>query len=349
MSTTLTPIITDAGLQAVFAASNTGLQAEITHIAVGDRGYAPDKEATKLQSERVRIPVADATRVGETQIHLTGILDGDVQFWVREIGFILSDGTLLALWSNAEAPLAYKSEGVDLFLAFDLTLSALPAQSVTVLGPVQTLSAELEQAAANLDASMEALSAITAATLVGPWLATESYVVGQCVYASDGQTYRALAESLNVNPVTDKQNAWTRITVSLGETSETAFRGDLGKIAYEHAQKPHAESNLSDYVIDVTDADGAVDIVLADIGHPIMPKVFNPVVNVLSATPYFFCISKRSTAAFTVQLYTPDGQAGAAVSTSVPCGTFACGAGTVCGDPGMAVVRLAVSIPNPAN
>lgn len=39
--------------------------------------------------------------------------------------------------------------------------------------------------------------------------------------------------------------------VGLGETAETAFRGDLGKIAYDHAMSEHAPSTAQENVIEV--------------------------------------------------------------------------------------------------
>lgn len=145
MSTTLTPVITNTGLQAVFTANNAGIQAEITHISLGDSGYTPEKGARALRNRRARIAVADGARMTDTQIHLTGLLDGSSEFWVREVGFELADGTLLAVWSHASQALAYKADGVDLLLAFDLVLAALPAESVTVQATSQNLSLYLAE------------------------------------------------------------------------------------------------------------------------------------------------------------------------------------------------------------
>ncbi len=134
MSATLTPVITLAGLNAVFNSHNNGLDATIAEIALGDAAWTPDNTATALHNEKRRIPVS-GERVNNAQIHLTGVEDGnDLEYWVRELGFYLADGTLLAIWSNDNQALAYKSAGVDLLLAFDLALTALPADSVTVDG-----------------------------------------------------------------------------------------------------------------------------------------------------------------------------------------------------------------------
>ena len=153
----LIPVITSAGLAAAFTADSTGIAGKITHIALGDVGRVPSKNETKLKNERLRIPVADGERIDDFQIHLTGLADTGPAFWVREVGFILEDGTLFALWSDTN-PLAYKSEGgaVPLLLAFDLVLSAIPAGAITVVGTGANLS---------LGAWAESFMAVSASTI----------------------------------------------------------------------------------------------------------------------------------------------------------------------------------------
>lgn len=131
MSTALRPIITDAGLQAVFAASNAGVAAEITHVAVGTGRYAPDAARTTLQSEAQRVAVAGGQRTGPKTIAIGALVEGEVEYWVNEVGFFLADGTLFAVWSNPERSLAFKSASVPLSLTFDLALLALPDNAVS--------------------------------------------------------------------------------------------------------------------------------------------------------------------------------------------------------------------------
>lgn len=152
MSTPLLPVILEAGLAAIWRASNDGIACQITHIALGDAGYTPVQAQVGMRGERVRFPVADGARVGSHQIHLTALADGPSEFWVREVGFVLSDGTVLAVWSHPATALAYKSPNVDLLLAYDLELTAVPAGSVVVestgAGLNLALSAELAALAA---------------------------------------------------------------------------------------------------------------------------------------------------------------------------------------------------------
>jgi hypothetical protein len=89
-----------------------------------------------------------------------------------------------------------------------------------------------------------------------------------------------------------------------------------------------------------------VPVVLAALGHPPQEALYNPVVNLLTQSPYFFCITRRSLESFTVQLYRPNGQPGADIVQYVEMGTFECGDGTECGQSGSgADVSVLVSLP----
>ncbi|WP_281545903.1 phage tail protein [Grimontia sp. SpTr1] len=133
MSTVLVPTLTEAGLQALFNATQDGLDAKITQVGLGEGAYAPDQTRTVLESEVHRLSIASGKRVGAHQVHLNVIDDTDHAFWVREVGFYLDDGTLLAVYSASEGALAYKSPTIDLVLAFDLSLNGIPADSINVV------------------------------------------------------------------------------------------------------------------------------------------------------------------------------------------------------------------------
>ncbi|MEE1917542.1 phage tail protein [Pseudomonas asiatica] len=143
MSTPLQPVFTKAGLAAILRADNTGIAAQITHIALGTSGYTPSADQKSLVAQTAKYPIAGGERLSSTLLHLTALADGDSAFWVREIGFLLSDGTLLAVWSDPSQPLTYKSADTDLLLAYDLSLSALPADSVTIVSNEAGLSLSL--------------------------------------------------------------------------------------------------------------------------------------------------------------------------------------------------------------
>lgn len=128
----LKPVLTRAGMRAVFNASSTGLKATISHIAFGDSGYSPTGDETALKNERVRVPIAGGSWVGDFTIHMTALMDAGPSFWIRECAIVLDNGTVLAVWSDANTPLAYKTDGVPIVTAFDLTLEQLPASAITV-------------------------------------------------------------------------------------------------------------------------------------------------------------------------------------------------------------------------
>lgn len=135
MTNYITPTITDVGLAAIFEESNRGIEGYITHIALGDgggAGYTPDAGADTLRHERVRVPVGGGERSGPFTITVQALLDDSPAFWVREVGFVLSDGTLFALWSDPTKPLLYKTAEGEVVFAFTLTLSGVPENSVNV-------------------------------------------------------------------------------------------------------------------------------------------------------------------------------------------------------------------------
>lgn len=131
----LKPKITNAGLGAVFNETNNGLEAWISHVAFGDgagNSYAPTGTETQLKREKVRVAIGGGGREAPTQILVQGVLDEGPEFWVREVGFFLNDGTLLAVWSEPGTLLIHKTDGVPFVFAYGLALKGVPANSVNV-------------------------------------------------------------------------------------------------------------------------------------------------------------------------------------------------------------------------
>ncbi|UXA39131.1 phage tail protein [Pseudomonas juntendi] len=143
MTTALKPVITKAGLGAIWNATNTGVSAEIAYIGLGSQGYTPSSDQKALRAQVARYPIAGGEKLSNSLIHLTALADDANAFWVREVGFFLSDGTLLAVWSTTGDPLTYKSAGTELLLAYDLSLEALPAESVTIVSTAAGLNLTL--------------------------------------------------------------------------------------------------------------------------------------------------------------------------------------------------------------
>lgn len=150
MSTGLQPVITKAGLAAILTATKTGLSAEISHIALGSQAYTPSAEQKTLRNEVARFPISSGEKLSSTLLHLTAVADGATAYWVREVGIFLKDGTLLAVWSHLTEALAYKAANIDLLLAYDLSLAALPADSVTITSTAAGLNLTLAEPLAAL-------------------------------------------------------------------------------------------------------------------------------------------------------------------------------------------------------
>ncbi len=156
MSTALKPLITKAGLAAIWNATSTGVQAEIAYIGLGSQGYTPTVDQKALRAQVVKYPISGGEKLSSSLIHLTALADDDKAFWVREVGIYLADGTLFAVWSSPDTPLTYKAAGTELLMAYDLSLEALPADSVTIVSTATGLNLTM---AAPLAAQASALLA----------------------------------------------------------------------------------------------------------------------------------------------------------------------------------------------
>jgi hypothetical protein len=146
----LQPVITKAGLSAVWRKDKTGLAAQITHVVIGTAGYTPANTQTALRNQVAVYPISDGETLSSTLLHVTAVADGPQAIWVREIGYLLSDGTLFAVWSHATDVLAYKPAGNKLLLAYDLSLTALPPDSVTITSTGAGLNLSLSEELAAL-------------------------------------------------------------------------------------------------------------------------------------------------------------------------------------------------------
>lgn len=142
MSASLSPIITAAGWQAITRASDADLKIAIQEIALGSQGSPVTGDETALKNEQARVAIAETTTLTPQQVQLTALVTGLQEYWIYEIGIYLTDGTLFALWSDAQTPLAYKAKNVDMVLTLDLMLSALPSEQITFIttNAITTLS-----------------------------------------------------------------------------------------------------------------------------------------------------------------------------------------------------------------
>lgn len=143
MSTVLQPVITSAGLAAVFRAQQGGFRAKISKIGIGSGVHTVSENTSSLKNEKYRLDIDQAEYFeDQKQLHLTvrdATKDMGDGFFVNEIGFYTEEEVnghirhvLFAVYSSAD-PIAYKSSDIDLLLAFDLTLTGVPSDSITVV------------------------------------------------------------------------------------------------------------------------------------------------------------------------------------------------------------------------
>lgn len=131
-------VITNAGLAALAAAQSGGAAVTITHIAYGDGNgsiVVPDPAQTALTHEvhRRAINGISTDPLHPEWVVIESTIPPDIGGWtVREVGVILTDGTLFAVASYPEVykPTVLESAGRDLYVK--MILSVGNASNVTI-------------------------------------------------------------------------------------------------------------------------------------------------------------------------------------------------------------------------
>ncbi|KMT57502.1 tail fiber protein [Pseudomonas fildesensis] len=131
---------TSKGLDEVLQAKNQGLKGEITHIGAGTGRYNPDGTEVALRDERQRVAIVDYEDLGDRQLRMAALFDGEGEYEIGEFGFYLASGTLLAVYSVAGKLLTYKAAAARVLQKFTLDVSPLPADSVTVVVGTENLN-----------------------------------------------------------------------------------------------------------------------------------------------------------------------------------------------------------------
>ncbi|MCU1780550.1 hypothetical protein [Pseudomonas sp. 14P_5.3_Bac1] len=147
---------TSKGLDEVLQAKNQGLKGEITHIGAGTGRYNPDGTEVALRDERQRVAIVDYEDLGDRQLRMAALFDGEAEYEIGEFGFYLASGTLLAIYSVAGKLLTYKASATRVLQRFTLDISPLPTDSVTVVVGNENLNVLMagefaELAAASID------------------------------------------------------------------------------------------------------------------------------------------------------------------------------------------------------
>lgn len=142
MSYELVCTFTDAGLSAALDASFAGLRLELTHIAIGDAGgagYVPSRVQDGLVGERMRVAIEGGRKIDATTLQVTAPFALTTALAtafpaglpVREVG-IFAGATLVAVWSQAAAPLFVLSPSFEVAVSFAIALDQFPTDSITV-------------------------------------------------------------------------------------------------------------------------------------------------------------------------------------------------------------------------
>lgn len=131
---------TAKGLDEVLQAKNQGLKGEITHIGAGTGRYNPDGSEVALRDERQRVAIVDYEDLGNHQLRMAALFDGDGEYEIGEFGFYLASGTLLAVYSVAGKLLTYKAAAARVLQKFTLDVSPLPGDSVVIVVGTESLN-----------------------------------------------------------------------------------------------------------------------------------------------------------------------------------------------------------------
>lgn len=144
---------TSKGLDEVLQAKNQGLKGEITHIGAGTGRYNPDGSEVALRDERQRVAIVDYEDLGNWQLRMAALFEGEAEYEIGEFGFYLASGTLLAVYSVADKLLTYKAAAARVLQKFTLDISPLPADSVTIVVGNENLNVLLVSELATLSAA----------------------------------------------------------------------------------------------------------------------------------------------------------------------------------------------------
>ncbi len=127
----LTILITNAGRAALVNADKSGTRAvRIVSVGLSPTAITPAATATTLPGEIKRITTLSGDQVAADMIHLVVRDEGDAVYTVRSFALYLDDGTLFAIYGQADV-IVEKSAQALLLLAIDVALKDIAASSIT--------------------------------------------------------------------------------------------------------------------------------------------------------------------------------------------------------------------------
>ncbi|VXC79813.1 gp53-like domain-containing protein [Sphingomonas sp. 8AM] len=124
-------VITNAGRAAVIDQANGGFRAvRIAAVGVSPAAVTATPDAASLSGEVKRIASIAGEATAADVVHLTVTDESGATYAVRSFALYLSDGTLFALYGQADT-IVEKSAQALLLLAIDIALSNIPAAAIT--------------------------------------------------------------------------------------------------------------------------------------------------------------------------------------------------------------------------
>ncbi|MFK3888478.1 gp53-like domain-containing protein [Sphingomonas sp. NPDC079357] len=124
-------VITNAGRAAIVDQAKGGFRAvRIDAVGVSPTAISAAATATALAGEVKRITTIAGDATAADVVHLTVNDESSDGYTVRSFALYLSDGTLFALYGQAD-PIVQKSAQALLLLAIDVALSNIPAAQIT--------------------------------------------------------------------------------------------------------------------------------------------------------------------------------------------------------------------------
>ncbi|WP_051272805.1 gp53-like domain-containing protein [Sphingomonas phyllosphaerae] len=174
-------VITNAGRAAIINQASGGFRAvRIAAVGVSPTPFIPLATMTSLFGEVKRIASVAGEATATDVVHITVTDESNDVYAMRSFALYLSDGTLFAIYGQAD-PIVEKASQALLLLALDVTLAEIPAANITFgnanfTNPAATTDragvielATIDEAKAGTDAQ-RAITPATARGAIKDWI-----------------------------------------------------------------------------------------------------------------------------------------------------------------------------------
>jgi hypothetical protein len=237
----LTAIVTNAGRAALVNAANTGT-APVTIAQVGLTATAvvPGVGVTALPGEYKRVATISGDVVADDTIHLIVRDESADLFTVRSFALYLADGTLFAIYGQADVILEKSAQAIML-LAIDVQFADVAAAMLAFgdtnfLNPPATTERQgvvelttIAEAQAGIDA-LRALTPVAAKAAILGWLLAQdgsgSGLDADLLDGQDGSYYANIPQRLGYTPANRAGDTFTgNVAISKAGSQELHFSG----------------------------------------------------------------------------------------------------------------------------